>query len=93
MTPEILREHTREQVFSSEQDSASRPRYFVKARAVQRFKRGWREGGGGGGGGGRDPPVLKLLKLQISALAADLGKVHCSLFTTCYILFKFPLAS
>lgn len=47
----------------------------------------------GAGGGGGKPPVLKLLKVQISVLAADLGKVHCSLFMTCYILFKFPLAS
>jgi len=47
----------------------------------------------GAGGGGGKPPVPKLLKVQISALAADLGKVHCSLFMTCYILCKFPLAS
>lgn len=43
--------------------------------------------------GGREAAVVELLKFQISELAADLGKVHCSLFTTGYILCKFPLAS
>lgn len=42
---------------------------------------------------GEGNPVVQCLKFQISELAADLGKVHCSLFETWYILFKFPLAS
>lgn len=61
-----------------------KPRYFLKSPGVQGLKR--KEGV-------EIPPALKFLPVQITELAADLGKVHCSLFGTCYIVFKFPLAS
>lgn len=63
--------------------SGPRRRYFAKALGRQGFQR---KGAG-------NAPVPKPLKVQISTLAADLSKVHCSLFATWYILFKFQLAS
>lgn len=62
--------------------STQRPKYFAKVLDRQ-----------GKGRGAGNPPVLKPLKVLISAQAADLSKVHRSPFTTCYILFKFQLAS